>query len=91
MLGLYLQQGVSDTGELTFIAEESEDGGNQQHRLPRDELRSLPMIKRGDSCQRADEKETDLADTKQDMTQYNPVTEPNSGLKTASVPISRLH
>jgi hypothetical protein len=49
------------------------------------------MIKRGDCCQRADKKETDLADTKQDMTQYNPMTEPDFGLKTATVPISRLH
>src|SRR6476619_6565440 len=91
MLGLYLQQGVPDTGELTFVAEEREDGRNQQHRFPQDELTSLPMIKRSDGCQRADKKEADLAKTQQQMTQYDSMTEPDLRLKTASVPISRLH
>ena len=49
------------------------------------------MIKHGHRCQRADEKETDLANTEQDMTQYNPMTEPDLRLKTASIPIGRLH
>ena len=84
MLGLYLQQGVPDAGELTFIAEESEDCRDQQQRLPQDKLRSFPVIKRGDGCQRADKKETDLANTEQDMTQYNPMTKTDLGLKTAS-------
>jgi hypothetical protein len=49
------------------------------------------MIKHGHRRQRADEKETDLANTEQDMTQYNPMTKLDAGLKTASVPIGRLH
>jgi hypothetical protein len=49
------------------------------------------MIKYGHRRQRADEKETDLANTEQDMTQYNPMSEPDLGLKTASIPIGRLH
>src|SRR5207248_8743680 len=91
MLGLWLKQSVPDTCELTFITKEGEDGRNQQHQFPEDELRSLPMIKHGHCRQRADEKETDLANTEQDMTQQNPTTEPDLGLKTASIPIGRLH
>ena len=91
MLLLRFQQGVPDAGQLTFIAEESEDGRNQQHRLPQDELRSFPMIKQRHRRQCADKKETDLANTEQDMTQYNAMTKPDFGLKMASVPISRLH
>ncbi len=87
MLGSYLQQGVPDTGELTFVAEESEDGRDQQHRFPQDELRSLPMIKHGHRCQRADKKETNLTNAKQDMTQHNPMTKPDFGLKRARIPI----
>jgi hypothetical protein len=68
ILGLCLQQSVSNTCELTFIAKEGEEGGNQQHQFPEDELRSPPMIKHGHRRQRADEKETDLANTEQDMT-----------------------
>ena len=45
------------------------------------------MIKHGNRRQRADEKETDLANTEQDITQYNPITEPDLGLKTASIPL----
>ena len=91
MFGFYLQQSLPDTGELTFIAEESEDGRSEQHRLPELELRSLPMIERGHRRERADKKETDLANTEKDMTQYDPVTKPDVGLKTPSVPIRRLH
>jgi hypothetical protein len=49
------------------------------------------MIKHGHRRQRADKKETNLAHTEQDMTQYNPVPESDFGLKTASIPIGRLH
>ena len=49
------------------------------------------MIENGHRRQRADKKETDLANTEQDMTQYDPMTKPDVGLKTASVPIRRLH
>jgi hypothetical protein len=49
------------------------------------------MIKSGHGCQRADKKETDLAKTQQEMTQYDSMTKPDLGLKTARVPISRLH
>src|SRR5205814_5852077 len=76
MLLLRFQQGVPDAGQLTFIAEESEDGRNQQHRLPQDELRSFPMIKQRHRRQCADKKETDLANTEQYMTQYNAMTKP---------------
>src|SRR4029453_12104908 len=55
MLGLCLQQGVPNTCKLAFIAKEGEDGKNQQHQLPQDELRSPPMIKHGHPRQRADE------------------------------------
>jgi hypothetical protein len=82
-----LQQGVSNTCELTFIAEEREDGRSQQHQLPQNEVTSPPMIKHGHRRQRTDEKETDLANTEQDMAQYNPMTEPDFGLKTASISI----
>lgn len=44
------------------------------------------MIKHDHRRQRADEKETDLAHTEQDMTQYNPTTELDLRLETA-VPI----
>jgi hypothetical protein len=43
-LGLCLQQSVSNTCELTFIAKEGEQSGNQEHQFPKDELRSPPMI-----------------------------------------------
>jgi hypothetical protein len=69
ILGLCLQQGVSNTCQLTFIAKEGEDGRNQQHQLPEDELGSPPMFKHGHRRQSADEKETDLANTEQGMTQ----------------------
>src|SRR5437016_8861972 len=69
ILGLYLQQSVPNTCELTFIAKEGEEGRSQQHQFPEDELRSPPMIKHGHCRQRADEKETDLANTEQDVTQ----------------------
>ena len=49
------------------------------------------MIKHRHRRQRADEKETDLANTEQDVTQNNPMTEPDLRLKTASIPIGRLH
>ena len=49
------------------------------------------MIKSGDGCQRTDKKETDLAETQQEMTQYDSMTEPDMGLKTASIPIRGLH
>jgi hypothetical protein len=88
---MYLQQGVSDAGELTFIAKESKDGTSQQHQLPEDELRSPPMIKHGHGRQGADKKETDLANTEQDMTQHNPVMKPDLRLEPASIPIGRLH
>src|SRR5437764_13240562 len=89
--GLYLEQSVPNTCELTFIAKEGEECRSQKHQFPEDELRSPPMIKHGYRCQRADKKETDLANTEQDMTQYNPMTEPDLRLKTASIPIGRLH
>src|SRR5216117_602943 len=88
---LYLEQSVPNTCELTFIAKEGEECRSQKHQFPEDELRSPPMIKHGHRRQRADEKETDLANTEQDMTQYNPMTEPDLRLKTASIPIGRLH
>jgi hypothetical protein len=69
ILGLCLQQGVPNTCQLTFIAKEGEDGRNQQHQLPEDELGSPPMFKHGHRRQSADEKETDLANTEQGMTQ----------------------
>jgi len=86
-----LQQGVSDAGKLTFIAKKSEDGRKQQHQLPQHEFRSLPVIKHGHRCQGTDEKETDLANTEQDMAQHNPAPELNVRLKIASIPIGRLH
>jgi hypothetical protein len=43
------------------------------------------MIEHGHSRQRADKKETDLANTKKEMTQYNPMTKSHVGLKTATV------
>ena len=49
------------------------------------------MIEHGHRRQCAHEKETDLANTEKHMTQYDPVTKPYVGLKTASVPIRRLH
>lgn len=49
------------------------------------------MIKHGHRRQRADKKETDLANTEQDMPQHNPVTEPDLRLETARIPIRRLH
>ena len=51
-----------------FITKEGEEGGNQQHQFPKNELRSPPMIEHGHRRQRADEKETDLAHAEQDMT-----------------------
>src|ERR1700758_4233870 len=72
--------GVANTGELMFTAKESEDGRSEQHQFPKDELRSLPMIKHGHRRQRTDEKEPDLANTEQGMTQHNPTTEPDFGL-----------
>jgi hypothetical protein len=90
-LRLCLQQGVTNTCELTFIAKEGEDGRSQQYQLPQDKLRSPPMIKHRHRRQRADEKETDLANTEQDMTQYNTVTELDLRLQTPSIPIGCLH
>src|SRR5262249_51861608 len=66
-LALCFQERVPNTCELTFITKEGEDGRHQQHQLPQNELRSPPMIKHGYCRQRADEKETDLANTEQDM------------------------
>jgi hypothetical protein len=85
MLGLCLQQSVPNTCELMLVAKEGEECRNQQYQFPEDELRSPPMIKHGHRRQRADEKETDLANTEQDMTQHNPMTEPDLGLKAASI------
>src|SRR5438477_115194 len=55
--GLYLEQSVPNTCELTFIAKEGEECRSQKHQFPEDELRSPPMIKHGYRCQRADNKE----------------------------------
>src|SRR5436305_805304 len=52
--GLYLEQSVPNTCELTFIAKEGEERRSQKHQFPEDELRSPPMIKHGYRCQRDD-------------------------------------
>jgi len=39
------------------------------------------MIKRGDGSQRADKKETDLANAEQDMTRYTAMTKTDLGLR----------
>src|SRR5438132_12265832 len=91
ILGLCLQQGIPNTCELMFIAKKGEESRSQQHQLPKDELRPPPMIKHRHRRQRADEKETDLANTEQDMTQSNPMSKPDLRLKTASIPIDRSH
>src|SRR5438093_11947808 len=88
--GLYLEQSVPNTCELTFIAKEGEECRSQKHQFPEDELRSPPMSKHGYRCQRADKKETDLASTEQDMSQYNPMTGPELRLKATRKPLCRL-
>src|SRR5215813_894051 len=49
------------------------------------------MVKQGHCRQSTDKKETDFANTEQSMTQHNPTAESDLRLKTASVPVSRLH